>query len=229
MDNYAQPAPEFLEAQKGNNSALAGSLHYRNVDVQDMNNVDQTMKEIASGHNRLDGLIAADGSKQVEQASEYTPSQLDEIMSIKYNGVFHTATSAARQMMQKNCKGSIILVASTSGIIADHGMASVVYNASKASLIQLTRCLAMEWGKAGSDGSCCIRVNCLCPGPVVTPQVGEYINDTPSAKREWEEANMLGRLSQPEEYRGAALFLLSDASSFMTGSSLVVDGGYTSW
>lgn len=87
----------------------------------------------------------------------------------------------------------------------------------------------MEWGRAGANGSGCIRVNCLCPGPVVTPQVGEFINGTPSAKQEWEKANMLGRLSQPEDYRGAALFLLSDASSFMTASSLVVDGGHTSW
>lgn len=98
-----------------------------------------------------------------------------------------------------------------------------VYNSSKAAVIQLGRNLAMEWGKEG------IRVNSLCPGHIVTPMVMKNFEDNPGLRETWERENMLGRLSRPEEYRGAVLFLLSDASSFMTGNSLVIDGGHTAW
>lgn len=83
----------------------------------------------------------------------------------------------------------------------------------------------MEWGKV-IDGKP-IRVNTLCPGNIITPMVEKNFKDDPSLKKKWENGNMLGRLSEAKEYRGAALFALSDASSFMTGSSLIVDGGYS--
>jgi NAD(P)-dependent dehydrogenase (short-subunit alcohol dehydrogenase family) len=87
-------------------------------------------------------------------------------------------------------------------------------------MIQLGRSLAMEWGKIDGEGRGGIRVNCLCPGHIVTPMVKETLREVPE---------MLGRLAKPEEFRGAALFLLSDASSFMTGSFLIIDGGHTAW
>jgi NAD(P)-dependent dehydrogenase (short-subunit alcohol dehydrogenase family) len=92
--------------------------------------------------------------------------------------------------------------------------------------MQLSRSLAMEWGQV-IDGKP-IRVNSLCPGNILTPMVEKNFEDNPALRQRWMDANMLGRLSQAKEYRGAALFALSDASSFMTGSSLVIDGGYTS-
>ena len=81
----------------------------------------------------------------------------------------------------------------------------------------------MEWGPKG------IRVNALCPGHIVTPMVQKNFDDDPGLREKWEKENFLGRLSKPEEFRGAGLFLLSDASSFMTGNSLVIDGGHTAW
>jgi NAD(P)-dependent dehydrogenase (short-subunit alcohol dehydrogenase family) len=114
-----------------------------------------------------------------------------------------------------------------SGFIANRGFPTSVYNSSKAAVVQLARSLAMEWGQIINGKP--IRVNTLCPGNIVTPMVEKNFADNPHLhlKEQWEHANMLGRLSQPYEYRGAALFALSDASSFMTGSSLIVDGGYT--
>jgi NAD(P)-dependent dehydrogenase (short-subunit alcohol dehydrogenase family) len=87
----------------------------------------------------------------------------------------------------------------------------------------------MEWGKVDENGKGGIRVNCLCPGHILTPMVEQTLKESPGAKKVWEAENMLGRLSRPEEFRGAALFLLSGASSFMTGSQLVIDGGHTAW
>lgn len=87
----------------------------------------------------------------------------------------------------------------------------------------MARSLAMEWGPYG------IRVNTISPGYIVTPMVTVLFEEDPERAVMWPQHNMLGRLSKPEEYRGAAVFLLSDASSYMTGSDLIMDGGHHSW
>jgi NAD(P)-dependent dehydrogenase (short-subunit alcohol dehydrogenase family) len=81
----------------------------------------------------------------------------------------------------------------------------------------------MEWGQYG------IRVNTISPGYIVTKMVEDLFVQFPKRREEWPKHNMLGRLSNPNEYRGAAVFLLSDASSFMTGSDLRIDGGHCAW
>lgn len=227
MDRPPREEDGFHEVRKRIDPASSGSLQYQHLDVQDVNQVEQSMNEAASRHNRLDGLVAAAGIDQVENAFGYQPAQASDLMRINYNGVFCTAAAAARQMRRRKCKGSILLVAGIGDSTANADEYSAVYDSSKASIVQLTRCLAMEWGKADSHQPSGIRVNCLCPGHVVTPKANQIFEESPKTKEVWEQSNMLGRLSRPEEYRGAALFLLSDASSFMTGSSVVVDGGHT--
>ena len=167
------------------------------------------------------------------------------MLNINYTGVYLSAVSCARQMIKHKTPGSMLLVGSMSGLIANKGFTASVYNSSKAAVIQLGRSLAMEWGKI-VDGQP-IRVNVLCPGNIMTPvshskvaslssmltivskMVRKNFEDDPDLRALWEKENMLGRISEPREYRGAALFMLSDASSFMTGSHLVIDGGYTAW
>ena len=90
-------------------------------------------------------------------------------------------------------------------------------------MIQLARNLACEWGQHK------IRVNTLSPGYIVTDMVAELFKQYPEREKQWPTENMLGRLSAPSEYRGAAVFLISDASSFMTGSDLRIDGGHSAW
>lgn len=145
------------------------------------------------------------------------------MMSINYTGVFITAAAVARAMMHHHCHGSILFVASMSGLVANKGLTSPVYNSSKAALIQLARNMAMEWGKHG------IRVNSLCPGHILTPMVQAHLNEEPGLEGLWKTENMLGRLARVDEFKGAAVFLMSEASSFMTGASMVVDGGHTAW
>jgi NAD(P)-dependent dehydrogenase (short-subunit alcohol dehydrogenase family) len=89
--------------------------------------------------------------------------------------------------------------------------------------MQLGRNLAAEWGEHN------IRVNTISPGYIVTAMVEELFKKHPERKEAWPTQNMLGRLSKPEEYRGAAVFLISDASSFMTGADLRMDGGHAAW
>ena len=137
------------------------------------------------------------------------------MMSVNYTGVFLSARACARQMHKYKIQGSICLIASMSGTIANRGFIAPVYNSSKAAVVQLARNLAMEWGRVHPDGSGGIRVNSLSPGHIVTPMVEENFKKGEADREEWEENNMLGRLSAPEEYKAAGLFLLSRASSYM--------------
>ncbi|KAL5355721.1 NAD(P)-binding protein [Aspergillus floccosus] len=223
LDRLDAPHPDFMAAKEHAEENYGGSLEYYKIDVRDDAEVNATFAEIAAQHKRLDGMIAAAGINHLQSALEHSQVALNEVMQINFNGVFNSATAAARQMFNYQQKGSILLVASMSGFIANKGMTSPVYNSSKAAVIQLGRSLAMEWGRHG------IRVNSLCPGHIVTPMVEQVFQQNPASRAVWEAENMLGRLAYPEEFRGAALFALSDASSFMTGSSLLIDGGHTAW
>ncbi|KAM3500571.1 hypothetical protein MY10362_006294 [Beauveria mimosiformis] len=87
----------------------------------------------------------------------------------------------------------------------------------------------MEWSPLREDGSGGIRVNCLSPGHIETPMVLELFEKDPGMKKKWIAENMMGRLATTGEFKGAALFLMSSASNFMTGNNLVIDGGHTAW
>lgn len=151
------------------------------------------------------------------------------MLSINYTGVLMTAAVSARKMMEYKCHGSICLIASMSGSVANKGLISPVYNSSKAAVIQLARSLAMEWTPVKSDGTGGIRVNCISPGHINTPMISMMMENEPGLEEKWCRENMMGRLAETSEFKGAALFLLSNASSFMTGNNIVIDGGHTAW
>lgn len=106
------------------------------------------------------------------------------------------------------------------------GVDTAAYNSSKAAVVQLTRSLAAEWGSRPDIPL--IRVNSISPGYIKTRMTVDSLSE-PGMLRQWTEDNMLLRLSEAHEYRGAIMFLLSDASSFMTGADLRCDGGHTAW
>lgn len=157
---------EFHDAKERLEKAYGGTLSYDKVDVRDPGDLDQVIARIADEHQRLDGLIAAAGVQKVTPALEYPPDAINEMMEINYRGVYLSAVSCAKQMIKYKTPGSLCLIASMSGLIANKGFTSSVYNSSKAAVCQLTRSLAMEWGKI-VDGKP-IRVNALCPG---TPNI----------------------------------------------------------
>ncbi|KAF2096659.1 3-alpha--hydroxysteroid dehydrogenase [Rhizodiscina lignyota] len=230
LDRLPNPDESFHEAQQRvRGHSPTGSLHYGQLDVRDTPSLDSTISSIAAQHHRLDGIVAAAGIQQLCPAVDYSPEDARRMIDINFNGVMMTATAAGRAMLQHKSRGSIVLIASMSGMIANKGLISPVYNASKAAVIQLARNLAMEWGRKREDGSGGIRVNALSPGHIMTPMVKKNFEEVEGLKDTWEKENMLGRLSAPEEFRGAGVFLLSRASSFMTGNNLVIDGGHTAW
>jgi NAD(P)-dependent dehydrogenase (short-subunit alcohol dehydrogenase family) len=229
LDRQPEPEKEFQEARNRIRQEFEGQIRYEQVDVTDNDHLNRVISDIAERHQHLDGLIAAAGVQKICPAIEYSPEDVKHMMDINYTGVFMTATAVARQMMRFKCRGSICLIASMSGNVANKGLITPVYNSSKAAVVQLTRSLAMEWSKVNGNGEGGIRVNSLSPGNILTPMVLKNFEEVPGLREKWESENMLGRMSRPEEYKGAGVFLLSKASSFMTGANLIIDGGYTAW
>lgn len=206
-----------------------GSLSYCQQDVNDTHGLEATINTIADDNKGLHGVIAAAGIQQLTPALDYKREDISKMLDTNYTAVFMTATIASRNMLKYKCHGSICLIASMSGSIANKGLLSPVYNSSKAAVIQLARSLAMEWSPLRKDGTGGIRVNSLSPGHILTPMVLKNFEQVPDLRETWSKENMMGRLAATSEFKDAALFLLSNASSFMTGSNLVIDGGHTAW
>lgn len=229
MDRAPEPDEEWAEAQARVVPEWGGSLSYLQQDVLDTDGLDAAIRDITAEHGRLDGVVAAAGIQQVTPALEYTADDAMRMLAVNYTGVLMTAQSAARQMLAHRTRGSIVLIASMSGFVANKGLRSCVYNSSKAAVVQLARNLAMEWSPARADGSGGVRVNCICPGHILTPMVRRNFEEVPGLREKWERENMLGRLAETAEFKGAVLYLISRASSFMTGSQITIDGGHTAW
>jgi NAD(P)-dependent dehydrogenase (short-subunit alcohol dehydrogenase family) len=118
--------------------------------------------------------------------------------------------------------GSIINMASMSGLVVNRPQPQAAYNTSKAAVVMLTKSLAAEWASRG------VRVNAIAPGYVATDLTLKGLSNE-EWRTEWLRSTPMGRVAQPSEIAPAALYLASDASSYVTGSVLVIDGGYTAW
>lgn len=223
LDRLQQPHEDFVAVQNRTDLELGGELHYHHIDIRDTARLNELVDHIAAKHRRLDGLLAAAGILQVKPALEYTEDEMSDILRVNYVACFMSAQAVARNMLQYHTSGSLVLIASMSGIIANKGMNSPVYNSTKAAVCQLTRNLAQELGPEG------IRVNAISPGHIHTPMVQEIFDKDQGIEDLWKRESMLGRLARPDEFRGVGVFMLSEASSFMNGSNVVVDGGHTAW
>ncbi|KAF2643231.1 NAD(P)-binding protein [Massarina eburnea CBS 473.64] len=223
LDRLEQASADFDVIAQRAEKELNTSLSYRRIDVRDVVALNKIVEEIATKHGRIDGLVAAAGIQQETSALEYTAEDANLMFEVNITGVFMTAQAVAKQMIKHGNGGSMVLIGSMSGSIVNKGLICPAYNASKAGVLQLARNLAAEWGEHK------IRVNTISPGYIVTEMVEELFKKYPERRADWATQNMLGRLSAPKEYRGAAVFLISDASSFMTGADVKIDGGHSAW
>lgn len=149
------------------------------------------------------------------------PDEWDRVMAVNVKGVY-LGCKYGIPLMLENGGGSIVNTASVAGMVGI--VKRAVYCASKGAVIALTRQVAVEYVERG------IRCNCVCPGTVDSPWVGRLLSqadDPPSARAALIARQPIGRLGTPEEVAAAALYLCSDDASFITGSSLVLDGGWT--
>ena len=164
--------------------------------------------------------VNAAGIANANPAEEMEESQFQMLMDINLKGVFLSCQAEVRAML-KNGRGSIVNIASMSGVIVNRGLSQCHYNASKAAVIHMSKSMAMEWVDRR------IRVNSISPGYTATP-----MNTRPEMVHQtklFEEQTPMGRMANVDEMVGPAVFLLSDAASFVTGVDLLVDGGFCCW
>ncbi|KAH8643551.1 hypothetical protein IG631_01014 [Alternaria alternata] len=212
------------------------SATFQTLDVQDEASITSAFTTIRTTlRHPIRGLVSCAAISGESDACDYPITTFRKILDINISGTFLIARAVANELHSTNLPGSIVLFASISGHISNHGINTAAYNASKAAVHQLARSLAAEWGHPQNTfpGSTVtetnpnpsqeprkiyppIRVNTISPGHIDTPLSAEARKR--GLTEEWAKQNMLGRISVPEEFRAPVLFLLSEGSSYVTGS-----------
>ena len=187
------------------------------ADVTQPDHVRRAVEEILARFDRVDVLINNAGACLHRPALDVTQREWHHVMDVNVDGVWNCAQAFGRVMVAQR-SGVIINIGSISALIVNRPQWQPAYNASKAAVHQLTKSLAAEWAPYG------VRVNALAPGYIKTEMAPV---DEPQFRRHWIEDAPMRRYGMPYELGPSAVFLASDASSFMTGEILVVDGGYS--
>ena len=187
------------------------------LDVRDRPAVDAAIAAAVSGFGRLDVLLDCAGVSQTASFLDLDPGEWNRVIAVNLTGMFHLGQAAAQQMVRQGSGGSIINVTSQLAEVARPERAA--YVASKGGGRSLTQAMALELAPHG------IRVNAIAPGPTLTGLTRASYAD-PERRRATIAQIPLGRLGEPEDIVGAILFLASDESRWVTGSTVTVDGGY---
>lgn len=191
------------------------------ADVSNPDSVNEAVSEILSQHGKIDHLVTSAGFTENFDAISYPYDRIKKLWGVNVDGTYLFATALARHLMERKAPGSMVMVGSMSGSIVNVPQPQAPYNAAKAAVRHLASSLAVEWAHAG------IRVNCISPGYMLTALTRKILDDNPDLKNQWTSLIPQGKMGQPEDLMGAVAFLLSDASSYMTGADLRIDGGYT--
>jgi NAD(P)-dependent dehydrogenase (short-subunit alcohol dehydrogenase family) len=189
------------------------------VDVADEAQVKAAFDAVVARHGRVDVLFNNAGIAVREPTTELTLENWNKVVAVNMTGVFLCAREAARRMLAAGRGGRIVNTASIMGVSGGGLYPNISYQATKGAVVNMTRALAVEWARQG------IRVNAIAPTWVRTP-LTRAITEKPELVRRIEELTPMGRLAEPEEIVGAALFLASRASAMVTGHILAVDGGF---
>ncbi|TFL07368.1 hypothetical protein BDV98DRAFT_496717 [Pterulicium gracile] len=213
-----------IQASDGNEQDL--KIIGVECDVSSERSVQKAFGEIIDTFGRVDAVVASAGIVENYSAFDYPFDRIKRLYDINVHGAFFTAREAARAMIPQG-GGSIVLVSSMSANNEQRPLNAInnlqpqtPYNASKAAVKHMASSLAVEWAKKG------VRVNVLSPGYMLTKLTKTILAHDPELKRTWESLTPMGKMGEPEDLAGAIVFLSSDASRFMTGSEIRVDGGY---
>lgn len=191
------------------------------TDVRSKASVQAMVDATLAAFGTIDFLMNNAGVVQHLEAEDVDEAGWRNVLDVNVTGLFFCCQAVGRHMIERG-GGRIINIASMSGLIVNFPQCQASYNASKAAVIHLTKSLASEWAQHN------IRVNAIAPGYMGTAMAKPFFDD-PEMGGVWINAIPMKRPGEPEELGPVAVFLASEASSYMTGATLVVDGGYTVW
>lgn len=201
--------------------AMGFAAEYAHLDVTRPAEVTELADDLQAKHGRIDILVANAGIARTSPSEATTDEEWRLVVDINLNGVYWTNRAFARQMLAQG-SGAIVNLGSMSGLISNKPQSQSHYNATKAAVHMLTKSLAGEWAHRG------VRVNAVAPTYIETAMT-EGGRENPEWAPVWREMTPMRRFGQPHEVASVILFLASDAASLMTGSIVLVDGGYTIW
>jgi len=190
------------------------------VDVTDAGSVDTAFADARAALGTADILLTAAGITIWGDAADVEPAAWSRVIDINLSGTFYSAQSFARPLIAEGRSGSAVLVSSMSGRIVNVPQNQASYNSSKAAVDQLAKSLAVEWAPA-------IRVNAIAPGYFLSDMTRQFTEANPDLAAEWVSRIPAGRMGEPTDLDGLVLLLASSSSSYLTGQTLVIDGGYT--
>ncbi|ORZ11532.1 hypothetical protein BCR42DRAFT_421288 [Absidia repens] len=223
----ADVALMYVSTEKTHETAadIAKEFHVQckayKAEMADYNQVNAAMEQIYKDFGQIDILVANAGTVAGGSPAEsFEMENWEHIFNVNVHGLFNCAKSAGNHML-KHGKGSIILISSIAGMVATNPQPQCGYISSKGAVTAMVKSLAHEWAKRG------IRVNSINPAYMLTELLKEATEVIPEVANKWKEYTPMGRLGNPDELNGAVIFLASDASSYMTGTHLCIDGGYT--
>jgi NAD(P)-dependent dehydrogenase (short-subunit alcohol dehydrogenase family) len=213
---------EVAEAARAEMKKKGYDADVVDMDVTDSGRVNAVADQLASRFGTVDILVNNAGIARSETPSEtVTDEHWLNVIDVNLNGTFWCCRAFGKHMLQAKT-GTIVNIGSMSGFIVNKPQEQSYYNASKAAVHHLTKSLAAEWGARG------VRVNAVAPTYVETP-LNAFVKSNPKMYDAWIGGTPMARMGQVEEIASVVLFLASDAASLMTGSIVLVDGGYTCW
>ena len=204
-----------IEARGGRALALA-------CDVTDPDDVAGVVSEAEEAFGVVDVLVNNSGATWGAPPDEMSLEKFDQVIAVNVRGTFLMAQAVGRRMIERGSGGTIVNISSIAGLVGGHPdfMQTVGYNSSKGAVISMTRDLATSWAPHG------ITVNAIAPGWFPTRMSGGLIEKFEGRML---EGIPLHRFGDPEDLKGVVIFLASPAASYVTGQTLVVDGGATAW
>lgn len=214
---------ESLEKAAAELRPLGRRVDLLPADLNQLAEVERMSHEALKKHAPIDILINNVGGRRINVATEKLPLEdWQRILDLNLNSAFITCKIIGGSMVERR-KGNIINISSICAEIAGRGIYGRTYETSKAALSHFTRCLAVDWAPHQ------VRCNVIAPGGFLTDPNRRWFQQMPELKNTFESQVPMGRLGEPDELGPLAVYLASDASSYVTGSVMTIDGGYTVW
>lgn len=194
---------------------------FYSADVSSVDSVQAMAERVLADHQKVDVLVNNAGIGHVGTTLQTEAADLDRLYAVNVRGVFNVTKAFLPGMLERK-SGSVIQLASIGGVVGI--VDRLAYCTTKFAVVGMTKCMALDHAKQG------VRINCICPGRVETPFVSARLKEYPDpekAYRNMSASQAMGRMGRPEEIAASALYLASDAASFITGHAHIMDGGWS--